>query len=211
MLALACVADRRPLAITFTPIFTATLTATPTPPPSPPSLTLTIFSLTHFWQVRAALLVFTPSPQDYITQLGEQLLSLPQQLEAHAASETLSLLHPSLRPLPEHQLEHQLEEEGAMAWLHAVAHATAGALLEAVASIPAFSPLGAQQLAADVGYLANILSGGLGLRPLPQLAQLETLLACAPSELPAKVHASTALPSALAAAIASKRGVHQLS
>ena len=161
--------------------------------------------------MRAALLVFTPSPQDYITQLGEQLLSLPQQLEAHAATETLSLLHPSLRPLAEHQLEQQLEEEGAMAWLQAVAHATAGALLEAVASIPAFSPLGAQQLAADVGYLANILSGGLGLRPLPQLAQLETLLACAPSELPANVRASTALPSALAAAVASKRGVHQLS
>ena len=57
------------------------------------------------------------------------------------------------------------------------------------------------------GYLANILSGGLGLRPLPQLAQLEALLACAPSELPAKVRATTALPSALATAIAGKRGV----
>ena len=41
-----------------------------------------------------------------------------------------------------------------MAWLHAVAHATAGALLEAVARIAAFSPLGARQLGADVGHLS---------------------------------------------------------
>ena len=169
-------------------------------------------------EVRAALLAFTPSPQDYVTRLGEQLLALPQQLEPHAAagSDTLTLLHPSLRPPDGNAAgggaaaspsSSPAAEEGAIGWLHAVAHVTVSRLFDAVGKIAAFSPLGAKQLAADVSYLSNILSGGLGLPPLAPLAQLELLLTCPPAEIADAVRKSDALPASLAIAVAGKRGV----
>ena len=80
--------------------------------------------------------------------------------------------------------------------------------IELVREIPAFSPLGAKQLAADVGYLGNVLCAGLGLPPSDDLAELERLLTCAPAELPAAVRADASrLPDGFAAAIAAKRGV----
>ena len=143
-------------------------------------------------------------------QVGERLLALPQQLEPYADADTLTLLHGSLRPTTPPGAPAPAAgaaEEAAIGWLHAVAHATVGALLEAVAGLAAFSPLGAKQLAADVAYLANILSGGLGLPHIDELAQLEALLTCAPAELPERVRMSRALPPGLASAIASKRGL----
>ena len=50
-----------------------------------------------------------------------------------------------------------------MAWLLAVAHTTTSKLEEAISGIGSLSPAGSKQLAADVGYLSNILSAGLGL------------------------------------------------
>jgi len=56
-----------------------------------------------------------------------------------------------------------------LVWMKAVAHRTTLLLLAAVSSIPALSPLGAKQLAADVSYLANIFAAGLSL---PQVISL---------------------------------------
>ena len=146
-------------------------------------------------QLSAAMLVFSASPLPYITQVGEHLLSLPQLLMPFGSSNVLSDIQAELCPAAKSARalaeEDSVEPDAAsspanaaIGWIHCVAEATASLLVEAVSAIPALSPLGAKQLAADAGYLDNILSAGLALRPHPQLAELQHLLTCDVARMP---------------------------
>ncbi len=168
----------------------------------------------------AAMLAFAASPQPYITQVGVYLLSLPQLLMPFTAGGALSHIHTELCPAATAARELAARPGGteadadagadaAISWLHCVADVTARLLLESVRFGPAFSPLGAKQLAADVAYLANVFgSAGLALPPNAALDELHRLLTCGASELATAVRATTALPRDLATAVASKRGTH---
>ena len=163
-------------------------------------------------ELSAALLAFSPSPLAYVTAAGEQMLSIPRLLEPFTASDALTRLHHSLRVGAGDGDDDDDDDDdaggGAIEWLRAIGATIVGRLIELVREIPAFSPLGAKQLAADVGYLGNVLCAGLGLPPSDDLAELERLLTCAPAELPAAVRADASrLPDGFAAAIAAKRGV----
>ena len=164
-------------------------------------------------ELSAALLAFSPSPLAYVTAAGEQMLSIPRLLEPFTASDALTRLHHSRRVGAGDDDDDDGDDDddaggGAIEWLRAIGATIVGRLIELVREIPAFSPLGAKQLAADVGYLGNVLCAGLGLPPSDDLAELERLLTCAPAELPAAVRADASrLPDGFAAAIAAKRGV----
>ncbi|KAL1500394.1 hypothetical protein AB1Y20_013051 [Prymnesium parvum] len=152
----------------------------------------------------AAALAFSPSPLAYITQVGEELLGLPQRLEPFVAGASLTLLSPRLRG-GGGAAEGADEADGATEWLLAIGEATACLLLRQVERIGTLTPLGARQLAADASYLSNILSAGLGLPPSAPLAELEALLTAPPSELAAVLEGVQTLPARVARAIVSKR------
>lgn len=115
-----------------------------------------------------------PPPSSYITQVGECMLGLPQQLDAFAGDGTLSGLHVQLRaPSRLHVSE---DVNWVVEWYHSIAHASVLLFLKAVRGIPALSLNGARQLASDVAYLANVLHAGLGLPPSQELGEVQSLL-----------------------------------
>lgn len=115
-----------------------------------------------------------PPPSSYITQVGECMLGLPQQLDAFAGDGTLSGLHVQLRA--PNRLHVSEDVNWVVEWYHSIAHASVLLLLEAVRGIPALSLNGARQLASDVAYLANVLHAGLGLPPSQELGEAQRLL-----------------------------------
>lgn len=102
-------------------------------------------------ELAAALAAFSASPQRYVTEVGDHLLGLPQQLEPYANGPTLTLLAAELRGEP----SAPAEEDGALAWLAALGRRTVELLLHAVASIDALSPLGALPPANNARYEAH--------------------------------------------------------
>lgn len=162
----------------------------------------------------ASLLAFSASPLPYITQVGEHLLGLPQQLEPFTTGRTLTQLSQKLKPqtgdvpLPPLDAEdaQTAEADAPMEWLRSISHATTELLLREASLLEELSLLGAKQLAADAGYLSNILSGGLGLPPNAVLAELEVLLTAPPERLDCCVQQSCSIPRSLALALAAKRG-----
>ncbi|KAJ0396480.1 hypothetical protein P43SY_004322 [Pythium insidiosum] len=64
-------------------------------------------------------------------------------------------------PSSESDVEQDAAAQFVDAWTGVMASGTTAALLSAISSIPSLSPLGAKQLAADVGYFVNVL-GALG-------------------------------------------------
>jgi hypothetical protein len=162
-------------------------------------------------ELASAMLAFSAPPQSYITRAGDHLLGLPQHLEPFAEPPTLSNLSGELRGGGGEGGAAGPERGGAdggpLAWLAALGHRTVELLLVEVDRISALSSLGAKQLAADTGYVDNILASGLGLPRDARLNELAGLLTATHAELPAAVGAVKALSPALARSITSKRGV----
>ena len=77
------------------------------------------------------------------------------------------------------------DADGGTLWLEAIGHRTVSLLLESISQIRSLSAIGSKQLAADVTYIDNILSGGLGLPQDDRLVQLARLLTASAEELPA--------------------------
>ena len=144
----------------------------------------------------------TRRPVTRLWQVGELLLSFPQQLEPFSVGNTLSALDPQLAALAASDVGNAVgcpaiaEDRGGgghpgmsgedepcggadplIEWLQALSHATVDDYLSHIALIPRLGPLGAKQLAADSSYLSNIISAGLGLPLDCRLAALERLLA----------------------------------
>ena len=168
--------------------------------------------------IAAAMLAFSATPQSYITHAGEVLLAIPQQLEPFALDTTLTRLPAVLRrpsapvaaageaqEADEDGLGSLGELDGASEWLEAVGAHTVSLLLEAVRDLEQLSLLGAKQLAADVQYVDNILSAGLGLPADPRLTELVTVLTADVAALPELVTSSKALPEGFAASVQAKR------
>ena len=132
---------------------------------------------------------FSAYPQEYMTNAGEYLLSLPQHLEAIADAEEEARARaaanaaadvareagddasrvgvaPASTSTPD-ELEPELElgpEIEAGEWMADVAEAACGLLLGEVRRVRALSEPGAAQLAADVEYFINVVAA-LSLEP----------------------------------------------
>ncbi|XP_063222292.1 conserved oligomeric Golgi complex subunit 7 isoform X2 [Bacillus rossius redtenbacheri] len=121
---------------------------------------------------------FSFVPQEYITQIGQYLMTLPQHLEPFLLRDNPSL---SLA------LRECADAEGGLAdWLLGdVARGTCHTYCDSILGICELSPGACKQLATDIDYLGNVLED-LGMSLTEHLQQLVTLLRLSPEEYQAK-------------------------
>jgi len=124
---------------------------------------------------------FSKQPLPYITQIGEHLFDLPQQLEPFAAT------HPAFSHIPGGSSAENHEDDAeahdfAWAWINAVARGTMSLYVQRILEIPSLTTQGALQLAADIGYLCTILSA-LRITPSKSLTSIQRLLSLPVTEL----------------------------
>lgn len=105
---------------------------------------------------------FSAYPQSYVTNVGEYLLTLPQQLE----------------PLAEGISNDANNDEAqffATEWMFKVAEGATALYMEQLRGIQYISERGAQQLSVDIEYLSNVLSA-LSMPIPPVLSTFQTCL-----------------------------------
>ncbi|XP_049615063.1 conserved oligomeric Golgi complex subunit 7 [Syngnathus scovelli] len=150
---------------------------------------------------------FSLSPQEYITNIGQYLMSLPLHLEPFVTQEDPALelaLHAGKLPFPPEQGDDLPElDNTADYWLGSIARATMQTYCEAILLIPRLSAHSTKQLATDIDYLSNVMDA-LGLQPSRTLQQIVTLLRAKPDD-----YRQTAkqLPRRLVATIAALRSI----
>lgn len=148
---------------------------------------------------------FSLSPQEYITNIGQYLMSLPLHLEPFVTQEDPALemaLHAGKLPFPPEQGDELPElDNTADYWLGSIARATMQTYCDAILLIPQLSPHSTKQLATDIDYLSNVMDA-LGLQPSRTLQHIVTLLRTKPED-----YRQTAklLPRRLASTIAALR------
>ncbi|CAN9509110.1 unnamed protein product [Ophioblennius macclurei] len=128
---------------------------------------------------------FSLSPQEYITNIGQYLMSLPLHLEPFVTQEDPALemaLHAGKLPFPPEQGDDLPElDNTADYWLGSIARATMQTYCDAILLIPQLSPHSTKQLATDIDYLSNVMDA-LGLQPSRTLQHIVTLLRAKPEE-----------------------------
>lgn len=150
---------------------------------------------------------FSLSPQEYITNIGQYLMSLPLHLEPFVTQEDPALelaLHAGKLPFPPEQGDDLPElDNTADYWLGSIARATMQTYCDAILLIPQLSAHSTKQLATDIDYLSNVMDA-LGLQPSRALQHIVTLLRAKPEDYrqTAKV-----LPRRLASTIAALRSI----
>ncbi|XP_016146878.1 conserved oligomeric Golgi complex subunit 7 [Sinocyclocheilus grahami] len=150
---------------------------------------------------------FSLSPQEYITNIGQYIMSLPLHLEPFVTAEDPALelaLHTGKLPYPPEQGDDVPElENTADYWLGSIARATMQTYCDVILQLPELSPHATKQLATDIDYLSNVMDA-LGLQTSRTLQNMVTLLRAKPVE-----YRQTAkpLPRRLASTIASMRGL----
>ncbi|KAF5276063.1 hypothetical protein FQA39_LY00859 [Lamprigera yunnana] len=115
------------------------------------------------------------SPQEYITQIGQYLMTLPQHLEPFLFRDNPSLSC-ALKAVDE-EYNNANNVEGALAdvLLGIIAKALCQAYCDQILSISEISNSASRQLAHDIGYLGNVLED-LGLSLTDNLCQIMALL-----------------------------------
>ncbi|XP_007571519.1 conserved oligomeric Golgi complex subunit 7-like [Poecilia formosa] len=150
---------------------------------------------------------FSLSPQEYITNIGQYLMSLPLHLEPFVTQEDPALemaLHAGKLPFPPDQGDDLPElDNTADYWLGSIARATMQTYCDAILLIPRLSPHSTKQLATDIEYLSNVMDA-LGLQPSRTLQHIVTLLRAKPED-----YRQTAklLPRRLASSLAALRAI----
>ncbi|XP_038050090.1 conserved oligomeric Golgi complex subunit 7-like isoform X2 [Patiria miniata] len=155
----------------------------------------------------AELPEYSLSPQEYITKIGQYLMTLPQQLEPFTSQE-----HPSLeKALETGKLPFPPETGSATPdhladyWLGAIARGTMHTYVEAILKITELTPNATRQLATDIDYLCNVLDA-LGVHASESLRHIETLL-----KLPLSQYGETrgTMPDRFVHIIGSIRSAHE--
>ncbi|XP_061823672.1 conserved oligomeric Golgi complex subunit 7 [Nerophis lumbriciformis] len=150
---------------------------------------------------------FSLSPQEYITNIGQYLMSLPLHLEPFVAQEDPALelaLHAGKLPFPPEQGDDLPElDNTADYWLGSIARATMQTYCDAILLIPQLSAHSTKQLATDIDYLSNVMDA-LGLQPSRSLQHIVTLLRAKPEDYK---QTSKQLPRRLASTIGALRSI----
>jgi hypothetical protein len=126
-------------------------------------------------QAHLPLPMFSVQPSEYMTQIAEQLLAMLPQLETFMArthvndgtgndnngSSSSSRNDDSGDDTKSHEsgVNVTTDDKSAQYWVNKVAIGVVKLLLERIAAIPKLSDRGCRQLATDIDYLANVLSG----------------------------------------------------
>lgn len=148
---------------------------------------------------------FSLSPQEYITNIGQYLMSLPLHLEPFVTQEDPALemaLHAGKLPFPPEQGDDLPElDNTADYWLGSIARATMQTYCDAILLIPQLNTHSTKQLATDIDYLSNVMDA-LGLQPSRGLQHILTLLRAKPEDYR---QSAKLLPRRLASTIAAVR------
>ncbi|XP_023647445.2 conserved oligomeric Golgi complex subunit 7 [Paramormyrops kingsleyae] len=150
---------------------------------------------------------FSLSPLEYITNIGQYIMSLPLHLEPFVTQEDPALelaLRAGKLPFPPEQGDELPElDNTADYWLGSIARATMQTYCDAILQIPELSPHATKQLATDIDYLSNVMDA-LGMQPSRTLQQISTLLKAKPEDYR---QASKLLSRRLASTVAAMRGL----
>jgi hypothetical protein len=111
--------------------------------------------------------VFSLQPSEYMTQVGEHLLTLVQQLELSANKSDPEGEDAGEGGSSDDVEPVSLDGEDTSFWLDLISHGVCDELVNRVQTVERFTEKGGKQLACDVDYLANVLSAlGLSITPL---------------------------------------------
>nr|XP_006637161.1 PREDICTED: conserved oligomeric Golgi complex subunit 7 [Lepisosteus oculatus] len=150
---------------------------------------------------------FSLSPLEYITNIGQYIMSLPLHLEPFVTQEDPALelaLHAGKLPFPPEQADDLPELDNiADYWLGSIARATMQTYCDAILQIPELTPHSAKQLATDIDYLSNVMDA-LGLQASRTLQQIVTLLKAKPEDFR---QTAKPLPRRLSSAVAAMRNL----
>lgn len=127
---------------------------------------------------------YSYAPQEYITQIGQYLMNLPQLLEPFLSLENASLNSAlSLVGGDYAQLAHEDYESGGFVelFLGRIADATCRAYADHILTISALSVGACKQLATDINYLGNVLED-LGYNLSEKLKNISMLMKLTPGE-----------------------------
>ncbi|XP_030837480.1 conserved oligomeric Golgi complex subunit 7 [Strongylocentrotus purpuratus] len=125
----------------------------------------------------ADLPTFSLSPQEYITKIGQYLMTLPQQLETCTSQDNPAMekaLEASQLPFPPSPGSPEVAHL-ADYWIGSVARATMHMYVEVILRINELTQQAARQLSTDIDYLCNVVDA-LGIHPSPNLKHIEELL-----------------------------------
>ncbi|NWI70809.1 COG7 protein, partial [Todus mexicanus] len=150
---------------------------------------------------------FSLTPLEYISNIGQYIMSLPLHLEPFVTQEDSALelaLHAGKLPYPPEQGD-ELPELDNMAdyWLGSIARATMQTYCEVILQIPELTVHSTKQLATDIDYLINVMDA-LGLQPSRALQNIVTLLKAKPEDYR---QAAKSVPRRMASSIAAMRGL----
>ncbi|XP_072917002.1 conserved oligomeric Golgi complex subunit 7 [Hemitrygon akajei] len=150
---------------------------------------------------------FSLVPLEYISNIGQYIMSLPLHLEPFVTQEDLALelaLHSGKLPYPPEQGD-EVPELDNMAdyWLGSIARATMHTYCESILQISELTPHATKQLITDIDYLSNVMDA-LGLQPSRTLQQIATALKAKPEEFR---QATKGLPRRMTSAITSMRSI----
>nr|XP_060504770.1 conserved oligomeric Golgi complex subunit 7 [Panthera onca] len=150
---------------------------------------------------------FSLTPLEYISNIGQYIMSLPLNLEPFVTQEDSALelaLHAGKLPFPPEQGDELPELDNiADNWLGSIARATMQTYCDVILQIPELTPHSTKQLVTDIDYLINVMDA-LGLQPSRPLQNIGTLLKSKPEDYR---QVSKGLPRRLAATVAAMRGV----
>ncbi|XP_076154273.1 conserved oligomeric Golgi complex subunit 7 [Alosa pseudoharengus] len=150
---------------------------------------------------------FSLSPQEYITNIGQYIMSLPLHLEPFVTQEDPALelaLHTGKLPYPPEQGDDVPElENTADYWLGSIARATMQTYCDVILQIQELTPHTTKQLATDIDYLSNVMDA-LGLQTSRNLQNIVALLRAKPDEFR---QTAKPLPRRLTSTIAAMRGI----
>ena len=150
---------------------------------------------------------FSLTPLEYISNIGQYIMSLPLHLESFVTQEDSALelaLHAGKLPYPPEQGD-ELPELDNMAdyWLGSIARATMQTYCEVILQIPELTVHSTKQLSTDIDYLINVMDA-LGLQPSRTLQNIVTLLKAKPEDYR---QAAKSVPRRMASSIAAMRGL----
>eukprot|EP00742_Colponemidia_sp_Colp-10_P007584 GILJ01008175.1.p1 GENE.GILJ01008175.1~~GILJ01008175.1.p1 ORF type:complete len:800 (-),score=169.88 GILJ01008175.1:8-2386(-) len=123
---------------------------------------------------------FSLAPQEYMTQIGDHLLTLVQQLEPLTAGGSPTMDEQSMEVPGDSDLSSSSAASSGE-WLPTVAMAVMDGFLQQVLKIESLSEKGCSQLNVDLGYLVNVLS--LAITPHEDLTSLQTYLTSSTDKL----------------------------
>lgn len=120
---------------------------------------------------------FSLAPQEYITKIGQYLLTLPQNFEPFIMQDNYELvLALKYGKLPYLEESYELESDHITAcWLDSIANGTLANYCEELLRISKLNEASCKQLVVDIEYICNVFDD-VGLRDYSSLKEIEELL-----------------------------------